>query len=109
MAHSVETFAPNRRKKRLCPSYALTGPSDVGLESGRTQTRREYFLSSLDGGIPAANGLLFVQTLSLSLALPAQHSDLGGAKLTLCARDGAAELPWMGSRRVSVCFLVDVA
>ena len=93
----------------LCPSYALIDPSDVGLESGRTQTRREYFLSSLDGGIPAANGLLFVQTPSLNLAVPTDHSDLGSAKLTLCARDGAAEPPWMGLRRVSVCYLVAVA
>ncbi len=91
------------------PSYALVGPSDVGLESGRTQTRREYFLSSLDGGIPAAIGLLFVQTPFLSLAVPTPHSDLGSAELTLCARDGAAEPPWMGSRRVSVRHRVDGA
>ena len=63
----------------------------------------------LNGGIPAANGLLFVQTPSLSLALPAQHSDLGGAKLTLRARDGVVAPPWTGSRRVSVHHLVDGA
>ena len=81
----------------------------LALGSGRTQTRREYFLSSLDDGIPAVNGLLFVQTPSLILAVPNDCSDLGSAKLTLCARDGAAEPPRMGSRRVSVRYLVDVA
>ena len=85
------------------------GPSDVGLESGRTQTRREYLLSSLDGGIPAVNGLLFIQTPSICQAVPTHYSDLGSAKLTLCAMDGAVEPPWMGSRRVSVRHLVDVA
>ncbi len=60
-------------------------------------------------GEPYANGLLFVQTPSICRAVPTHYSDLGSAKLTLCAMDGAAEPPWMGSRRVSVRHLVDVA
>ena len=68
-----------------------------------------FIIRGLDDGIPAVNGLLFIQTPSLKLAVPNDHSDLGSAKLTLCARDGAVEPPGMGSRRVSVRFLVDGA
>lgn len=36
--------------------------SGMSVESVRSQTRREYILSRLDGGIPATHGLLFAQT-----------------------------------------------
>ena len=59
--------------------------------------------------IPTGNDLLFVQTPFLLLAVPTPYGDLDRAKLTLCVRDGAAEPPCMGPRRVSVCHLVDGA